>query len=162
MAELPQEFEGQRRQEFLPQRRVDRDGFMEVKFQGLRELQKGARSFLGKIDGFFQGNVGRQGESVFFQKRRSHYLEGFVVQILKIMGVEPEELFLIEDASRSPDVFKRKLLDEFVAAEDLLIPVRPPDAGEEIHEGVGQESHFPVSQDGGRSVSFREACLIRP
>ncbi|HEX9920431.1 MAG TPA: hypothetical protein VGB21_02955, partial [Candidatus Methylomirabilis sp.] len=47
------------------------------------------------------------------------------VLLLNVVGVEPEELFGVEDAGRSARPLQGEPLDQLRTGEDLLVSVRP-------------------------------------
>ena len=52
--------------------------------------------------------------------------------------------------------------DQLVAGEDLLIAVRPAEAGEIVDEPVGQEAEVAIGRDGHGAVALAEPRLVGP
>src|SRR5208337_227831 len=59
------------------------------------------------------------------------------VRLLDVMMVQPEKLFRVKYGRGFTNVFERKFFDKFTLRKDLLISMRPSEAGEVINKRLG-------------------------
>ncbi len=62
------------------------------------------------------------------------------------MAVQPQQLFIVVNARGLAHVMQGKVADELFLGENLLVAVGPPEPGQVIVQGVGQNPPVPVGQ----------------
>jgi len=88
--------------------------------------------------------------------------EACQVRTLEMLLADPAELLLVEDGARLVDAGDGELLDELANREDLLVAVRPTEAGKEVDHCLGQVAGVSVLEERGRTMPFGELLPIVP
>ena len=94
------------------------------------------------------------------QVRQQQIGQAFRIAGLDVVGIQPEQLFRIEDTGRAPHIADVKLLDHLFTREDLVIAVTPPQTHQIIHQRLGQKAHVAVGDHAGGAVTLGETGLV--
>src|SRR5882672_7129854 len=94
---------------------------------------------------------------------RFHFGEQFLDrQFLQILRVEPFQLRPVKYSVRAANACERKLLDQVLCSNELLVAARrPSEQREKIPKRFRQESFRAVHVDVGRAVPFRQTRFVR-
>ena len=133
----------------------------EVPVRRLGQLEQGLRSLLEcRRHARKPGVVARDGDVARLHEGAQVRGELRRRALLQVVRVQPVELLEVEDARRLADVVEVEGGDEFLAREDLLVAVRPPEPGEEVDQRIGVVAEFPVGRDRSRGVALGEPCPV--
>ena len=134
---------------------------LEVEASGLDQLHERLRPlFQGVDDPGEPTAVSRNGEPGFRDEGLGQLGQAQAVHRLHVLLGEPEELGLVEDRAGGRDVLDVEQLDELGAREDLLVAVRPAQAGQIVHHRVSGNALVAERLHRGGAVALGEPAPI--